>query len=243
MADKISSEQLVAHRGFQRLYPENTALSVTKAIEAGAKFVEIDIQLCQNKKPVVYHDSTLQRVSELDDSIFDLPLQQLESLSAYEPQRLGMKFIDEKISSLSAVVEIIRQHRDVTLFVEIKEESIIQHNREKVLQAVRTQLQPISQQSVLISFDYQIIQQAKVAGWPQLGVVLRSWEDINSQLVAAIAPDYCFVDHQIIPQDHDLFRLNSKLVAYEVADKQLAAELLQRGVCMVETFNIELLLS
>ena len=200
MADKISSEQLVAHRGFQRL-TENTALSVTKAIEVGAKFVEIDIQLCQDKKPVVYHDSTLQRVSGLDESIFDLSLYQLETYSAFEPQRLGKKFIDEKISSLRAVVEIIRQHRDVTLFVEIKEESIIQHNREKVLQAVRTQLQPISQQSVLISFDYQIIQQAKVAGWQQLGVVLRSWEDINSQLVAAIAPDYCFVDHQIIPRD------------------------------------------
>ena len=32
-------------------------------------------------------------------------------------------------------------------------------------------------------------------------------------------------------------------MAYEVTDKQLAAELLQHGVTKVETFNVELLLS
>jgi hypothetical protein len=42
---------LVAHRGYQKLYPENTALSVTQAIKAGALFVEIDIQLSKDHQP------------------------------------------------------------------------------------------------------------------------------------------------------------------------------------------------
>ena len=166
MTGKIPSELLVAHRGLQQLYPENTALSVTKAIEAGAKFIEIDIQLSLDQQPVVYHDSNLQRVSGLDTDLCDLPLYQLETLSAFEPQRLGNQFIDEKISSLATVVEIIHQHQNITLFVELKEESINHHGREKVLHSVCDELQPIDQQSVLISFDYSIIQQAKAAGWP-----------------------------------------------------------------------------
>ena len=45
----ISIQQLVAHRGLQCEYPENTALSVSKAIAAGALFIEIDIQLSRDK--------------------------------------------------------------------------------------------------------------------------------------------------------------------------------------------------
>ena len=243
MPGKITAQQLVAHRGYRQLYPENSALSVSKAIEAGALFVEIDIQLSLDLQAVVYHDSTMQRVSGLDAEISALPLYQLETLSAYEPDRLGKQFIKEKISSLANVVEIIRQHPEVTLFVELKEESIDQYGREIMLQAVCSQLEPIKQRAVLISFDYDIIQAARDTDWPQVGVVLRSWEDINSPQVTLIDGDYCFVNYQIIPDNADLSGLETKLVAYEVGEQQLASQLLDRGVAMVETFNIELLLS
>jgi len=58
---QLSAEQLVAHRGLQATYPENTALSVQKAIDAGALFVEVDIQLSLDKQPMVYHDISLER--------------------------------------------------------------------------------------------------------------------------------------------------------------------------------------
>lgn len=243
MPEKITPQQLVAHRGYQHLYPENTALSVSGAIDAGALFVEIDIQLSLDLQAMVYHDSSLERVSGLDADISSLPLYQLETLSAFEPDRLGNQFVHEKISSLANVVDIIRQHPEVTLFVELKQESIEQHGRDKMLQAVCSQLEPIKQRAVLISFDYDIIQNVSDSGWPQVGVVLRNWEDINSHQVTVINGDYCFVNYQIIPDKADLSELQTKLVAYEVDDRQLARELLDRGVAMVETFNIELLLS
>ena len=37
------SKQLVAHRGYQAKYPENTVLSLNKAIGAGARFIELDV--------------------------------------------------------------------------------------------------------------------------------------------------------------------------------------------------------
>ena len=243
MPGKITAQQLVAHRGYQQRYPENTALSVSRAISAGALYIEIDIQLSLDLQAVVYHDSSLQRVSGLDTDISTLPLYQLETLSAYEPDRLGKQFVKEKISSLANVVDIIGQHPEVSLFVELKEESINQYGREVMLQAVCSQLEPIKQRAIIISFDYDIIQNARNSGWPQVGVVLRSWEDINSPQVTLIDGDYCFVDYRIIPDNADLFELETKLVAYEVGEQQLASQLLDRGVAMVETFNIELLLS
>ena len=162
----LTAQQLVAHRGYQQRYPENTGLSVTQAIKAGALFVEIDIKLSQDQQPMVYHDISLKRVSGCAGSVTELSREQLEKLPAFEPQRLGERFSKEPISSLETVVEIIRQHPSVTLFVELKEESIDHFGPQVMLQNVCAVLQPIAQRAVLISFDYSIIQAARNKGWP-----------------------------------------------------------------------------
>ena len=236
--EHLSNQQLVAHRGYQQLYPENTAISVREAIGAGALFVEIDIQLSQDQQPVVYHDISLERVSGVQGSVTDLSMQSLENISAYEPQRLGEQFIGEPIASLKTVVEIIRQHPKVTLFVELKEESIEHFGRETVLSKVCEVLQPISPRAILISFDYDIIENARNQDWPQVGVVLRNWQNIDSSQVMAIAGEYTFVNHGIIPADRDLCKLSTKLVAYEVATIELARKLRAQKVEMLETFDI-----
>lgn len=240
---QLTNQQLVAHRGYQQCYPENTALSVFQAIKAGAVFIEIDIQLSQDQQPVVYHDISLQRVSGVEGSVTDLPMQALEKLPAYEPQRLDEQYIDEPISSLKTVVEIISQHPQVTLFIELKEESIQHFGRETMLSKVCEVLKPISQRAVLISFDYEIIQSARSNHWPQVGVVLRNWQDITSNQVTDIGGEYIFVNFAIIPAGIDLGQLDSKLVAYEVGNIELAKTLSARQIPMLETFDIKSLLS
>ena len=239
---KLSADRLVAHRGLQAAYPENTALSVLKAIEAGALFVEIDIQLSLDQQPMVYHDISLKRVSGQDSLISSLNRSELMALPAYEPERLGEEFIDETISSLAQVVEIILSHPLVTLFVELKEESIAEFGPEIMLANVCEVLEPIRDRAILISFDYSIIASAKASGWPQAGPVLLEWSHIHSDPITAIAGDYTFVDHKLIPETENLDSLTSKLVAYEVGTAQLANQLADRGVAMFETFDIASLL-
>lgn len=239
---KLSANRLVAHRGLQASYPENTGLSVQKAIEAGALFVEIDIQLSLDQQPMVYHDISLKRVSGQDRTISSLTCSDLMSLPAYEPERLGEEFIDETISSLNQVVDIILNHPQVTLFVELKEESIAEFGAEIMLANVCDALKPIRDRAVLISFDYSIIASAKANGWPQAGPVLLEWSHIHSDQITAIAGDYTFVDYKLIPETENLDGLACKLVAYEVGTGQLANELAGRGVAMFETFDIGSLL-
>lgn len=236
-------ESLVAHRGYQKRYPENTALAVLEAIKAGAQFVEVDIQLSKDRQPLVYHDISLKRVSGCSGSVNELTLEELEKIPAYEPQRLGIQFIEECISSLETVVEIIRQHPAVTLFVELKEESIEYFGAATMLANVSEILQPIAKRAVLISFNYNIIQNARDQGWPQVGVVLRNWQDIDSPQVATIAGEYTFVNHGIIPADRDLSKLSTKLVAYEVGSDELVKKLRAQKVEMLETFDIAGLLA
>ena len=53
-----------AHRGASGLYPENTLLAMTKAVQFGADLIEFDLRLTADGVPVVLHDATIDRTSD-----------------------------------------------------------------------------------------------------------------------------------------------------------------------------------
>jgi|TARA_B110000967_G_C18860989_1_gene549919 glycerophosphoryl diester phosphodiesterase len=238
----IHPKQLVAHRGYQAKYPENTALSLKKAIEAGARFIELDVQFSLDQLPIIYHDTDLMRVSGAELEVAKTTREVLLGYPAYEPKRLGEQFIEEPISPLESLVGILQQNPKVTAFVEIKDESIAHFGREIITESVLAILKPVMSQTVIMSFDYQIAIAAREAEWPLVGVVLRNWDDLDHPLVNQARPDYIYVDHKIIPADFDLRSApqlaNCKLVTYEVGNIALAKALLDLGVDMLETFEI-----
>jgi glycerophosphoryl diester phosphodiesterase len=242
----LTSQLLVAHRGYQAKYPENTQLSLLKAIEAGASYIELDVQFSADKLPIIYHDLSLQRVSGVKGYVNKLDREQLLSIPAYEPTRLGDKYYDETISPLEALTAILQDNPHVTAFVELKEESIKHCGREYLLQSVMAILDAVAKQTVVMSFDYQLALMARESNWPSIGLVLKNWEDIAGQEITAINPDYIFTNHLIIPPNSDLRQYEllaqTQLVAYEVGNKELAISLINQGVDMLETFNIAQLL-
>ena len=243
----IHPSKLVAHRGYQAQFPENTALSLNQAITAGALFIELDVQFSSDKLPIIYHDTDLQRVSGAPVQVFSTTREKLLTYRACEPSRLGRAFEDETISPLEAIVDILLANPQVTAFIEIKEESIEHCGRERITTAVQQILQPVAMQTVIMSFDYLLAISARQAGWPLVGVVLKNWADLSNTDVVTAQPDYIFTDHNIIPTDCQLEQIdilsNALLVAYEVATPTLANDLLRRGVDMLETFEIEAMLN
>lgn len=55
----------IAHRGARSLAPENTLLAGQRALDSGADGWEIDAQLSADGVPVVIHDGTLERTSDV----------------------------------------------------------------------------------------------------------------------------------------------------------------------------------
>ncbi|MDX9883472.1 MAG: glycerophosphodiester phosphodiesterase family protein [Prolixibacteraceae bacterium] len=55
--------QIVNHRGANRLAPENTYASATKAIESGAAYVEVDVRRSKDGVYYNFHDNTLDRTT------------------------------------------------------------------------------------------------------------------------------------------------------------------------------------
>jgi glycerophosphoryl diester phosphodiesterase len=56
---------IIAHRGARSLAPENTLPAAQKSLDFGADAWEIDVQLTADGVPVVIHDETLSRTSDV----------------------------------------------------------------------------------------------------------------------------------------------------------------------------------
>jgi glycerophosphoryl diester phosphodiesterase len=238
------NNRLVAHRGYQKLYPENSRLSLSKAIETGGLHVETDVMFTRDKKAVLFHDLVMTRLSGIDDGIHHKDWDELKTLSAYEPERLGDKFNNTTIEPLSYLVELAKQNPQVTIYVELKPAGIHYVGSKKALQICQQELAEVRDQCVLMSYHYDIIKHARKNGWPKVGIVLKDWDDLHSAKIHNIQPDYIFASHAQLPKigyiDLTTKNLaNSILVIYEVADPDYAAELFERGVDMIETFDIE----
>jgi len=69
---------IMGHRGAAGLEPENTLLSIERAMEIGVDAVEIDVRLSKDKELVVIHDATVDRTTNgtgpVSSEIFAKPL-------------------------------------------------------------------------------------------------------------------------------------------------------------------------
>lgn len=232
------ADRLVAHRGYQKCYPENTLLSVTKAIEAGAHNVEIDVLFSSDKKAMLYHDVSMQRVSNLSHDIHQLPLATLTQKRAYEPERLGDTYQSETISPLSILVPLLKQFPHTTLFVEAKPEGIEFVGVEHAFAEISHQLAAVSSQCVLISYDLPFLLHARKQGWPSVGVVLEEFDELFCDTVKEIAPDYAFCLEQHAANQDILNIGDTRLVIFEVDDPDRAIQWFRQGADLVETFDI-----
>lgn len=231
------TDRLVAHRGYQKRYPENTIIGFTKAIAAGAHYIETDILFSADHQPVLYHDAMMDRISGIDNAIHLLPLSDLKQLPASEPGRFGQQFNTETIAPLSELVTLLSAHPEVTAFIELKRSGLHVEGFENAFNIVTHALQPVIKQCILISFSDDFIHYAWQQSFSRLGVVLKQWNELGSDAIAEIQPEFIFCDAEIIPKDADLDTIESKTVIYEIDDPEIAISWLNKGADMIETFD------
>ena len=232
------AEKLIAHRGWRNRYPENTLVAVEAAVNAGARHVEIDVQLTADGIPVLCHDHLLQRVCGHDKNIHHCTFDQLKNLSAYEPERLGDRFKSTPLSSLADCVELIARHSQVVLYVELKRQSIRKFGRDTMLNAVLPALEVIRNRCFLISFDCDILQIALHRDWNNIAPVLRSYRQAFTGALKRLSPPLMFCDHDLLDSKHTVTKLPYPVAVYEIGDYRLATSLLAQGAALVETFLI-----
>ena len=136
---------IMGHRGAAALEPENTLLSIARAMEIGVDAVEIDVRLSKDKEIVVIHDSTVDRTTNGTGPVSSYALKEIKNLDAGK---------GEKIPTLDEVVDFIGNK--VKLVIELKEEG----TERKVVELIKRK-KNLDDNVYVISFWHRLVKMVK----------------------------------------------------------------------------------
>ncbi|MDQ0256995.1 glycerophosphoryl diester phosphodiesterase [Evansella vedderi] len=114
----------IAHRGVPYYAPEHTMPSLEMAVEMGADFLEIDIQMTKDGTIVAMHDTTLNRTTSGMGLVRYATLRELKELDAGSwfnekyPEMANEKFIGLEVPTLEEIFQ--RFGRNINYLIEIK---------------------------------------------------------------------------------------------------------------------------
>jgi Glycerophosphoryl diester phosphodiesterase len=116
---------IIAHRGDSAFAPENTLAAFRKAVEAGADGIEFDVRISKDGVPVVFHDSTLKRISRREGRTSSFTAEELASVdvgawfNGKYPARADEKFYGEGVPTLEKLLSFLEGY-DGRLYLEMK---------------------------------------------------------------------------------------------------------------------------
>ena len=110
---------VAAHRGWSEAYPENSMIAFQKAAELGVDQIEMDIRVTKDGELVVFHDQTVDRVSNGTGKVADFTLAELKELDI--GIKKGEQFVGTRIPTLVEFLDFIKMQPDLTVDFELKE--------------------------------------------------------------------------------------------------------------------------
>jgi len=230
--------KLVAHRGYTLHFPENTLLALQAAIDVGALFLEVDIQLSKDQVPFLFHDRDLQRLCRQQGAVHDYSACELAEFRASDPDRFAYKYVDNPLTSLIGLVGLMQRHPGVTVFIELKRSSLEKFGHELMVKKVLSILESVKSQCVIISYDIAALAHVRdTYKWP-VGAVVDEWSARKSQPIEKLNPQYLFCDLETLPKKGPIKYFASRIAVFECTDPALALALHKRGVEFVESFAI-----
>lgn len=231
--------RLVAHRGDMSTYPENSMLAFQAAIELGFTYVELDIQLSKDKVPIVIHDDNFKRTAGIDKNVRDLTAGEINSIylnSSTQSENINKLL---KINTLKQVIEKLNVYSKITVFVEIKRQSIEHFGLSQVVDQVLDAQMDAKFNIVIISFVGEAIEYVKSMQSYPTGLVLKKYNQKYLLKAKELQPDYLFCNIKKINKPSDLWDGLWRWVLYDITNPSFAYELLEQGVDLIETGDVK----
>lgn len=230
------TQQLVAHRGYAAEYPENTSLSLTAAVAAGARWLEFDVQLTRDRVPVLLHDPTFKRTAGVSGAVLETDFADFRRLDVGEAGRFGERFAGTRPDSLTDIVGQLAAWPEVRAFVEIKRHSIEHFGADAVADAVLPVLAPVLDRCIVISFNADILAAVRQRVDVPVGWAVRVWGEDARRQAEDMQPEYLFCNVEKLPAaPAPLWQGNWEWVIYEITEPAVAEQLAARGVRFIES--------
>ncbi len=156
----------VGHRGAPKIAPENTVASLETAIDRGAQWVETDVQITKDGRPVMMHDTTVDRMTDGTGRI--------DQLTAAEIAKLTVKG-GGHVPTLEQVLASPKV-RSSRMLLEIKGSQ----TPESVAHALRLVAEAgMAERTMVQSFDEDVVRYAAASPYEFKVALLRSQLDAD----------------------------------------------------------------
>lgn len=239
----MDADRLIAHRGDNTNYPENSYAGIEAALKAGAKYVEFDLQMNADKTLIVFHDDDFVRMADNDVSLFETNDAALKKISVHEPDKFFKQYYPTRVPHLDEVIELFKAYPEAKALVEIKVQSLEYWGLETVMKKLLASLKVITRQAIVISFSAEALLYTQEYSSMEVGLVFNQYLKKHLETGMKIKPEYMICPYKIVPEKV-LWKGDWKWMIYTINEVKDAKEWLNRGdIDFIETDDINLLLN
>ena len=154
--------QRIAHRGGSLLAPENTLAAFRNALTLPVDAVELDVQMSRDGHLIVFHDNTVERLTNGEGNILDLDFATLRSLDA-SAHFAGTWPETTQIPTLSEVLALMKERARVSIEIKTSERDGVYGRYPRIAEAVLrdVRMARMLNRVLIISFDWPMLLRIK----------------------------------------------------------------------------------
>jgi glycerophosphoryl diester phosphodiesterase len=234
---------LIGHRGEPSSYPENSLVGFEAVLQAGAAYIETDVQLSADGVPVLNHDPDVVKLTGQNYVVMQTDYATLSRLPAGYPKRFGTRFADLRLARLGELTALLKRWPRASALVEVKQDSIEAFGTECVINAILVELREVLAQCIIISFQQDPLIRTRETSRLPIGWVLPEWSDKTRAAATQLQPEYLICSRKRLPAEPEpLWPGPWKWIVYTVNTVEDVLALRKRGVDLMETDVIRELL-
>lgn len=218
---------LIAHRGFSAVAPENSSAAFVEAGKAEFFAAECDIQLSKDNVWVVNHNKTIDNMTDGKGSIWDMTYDEISQYSV-DGGHFSEKYTSQKLITLDDYLSICDEYKIIPQ-IEVKEGNY--RCIDKILTALDN-YEGMRENAIIISFDGVILEKIR-----NLDNEIELWylthEITDAQMQLAVMNNYALAfncrkyDAEMLKKAQDE---NIKLASWTVDDLEIYEELYNLGI-------------
>lgn len=221
---------IIAHRGASKEAPENTLRSITRAIEIGADYIELDVHLTKDHIPVIIHDASTRRTAPKFKERYVEETELLELQSVDVGSWFSPGSSHERIPTLKEVLAF--DLKKSALMIEIKKGRL---PARLIATAVVNELQHmdgnVSKKHFIGSFDPEIIKEVKkhTSNYQLMGIIenLQLLDSFIKMDLSCIAFWHQIVSKKVVEQLHNR---GIQVWSFTVDDLDLSNKIIEMGI-------------
>jgi glycerophosphoryl diester phosphodiesterase len=225
---------ITAHRGAKAAAPENTLAAFQAAIDAGADYVELDVQHTRDGQVVVMHDADFMRMGDDPRRVADLTGAEIATIDI--GRKYGPQFTGERAPTLEQVIDLARGR--IKINIELKYNVPDPGLAPAVVELLRRE--DFIDQVVITSLDYAALKQVR-----SLEPRLKTGHIVTAAVGDVLRTEADFLSLNSAKATARLVRraraAGKDVAAWTVNDPEVMLRMIERGVDNIITDDPALL--